>query len=201
MAVEKNRLWFIPILTGVCVMILCITSGVSASDTVNLDSTAPANPEDASAFQTIFSPGAAMRPRSSDTDWQYYSGGCVYDLAGSDWFTVHANLPDGSIIEFVTLYYYDNAVGNVSGALSAYDGAGGLDDISVLYSSGTPGYGNVRSGYLGETVDTTSNSYALLGKPGTDDNTNRLCGVKVQYISGLALFADNFESGNTTRWD
>lgn len=130
-----------------------------------------------------FSAGATMRPRSSLTNWAYSAGGCIYPPKGAELFTLPLNLPQGSRIDYLRLYYYDSSVtGYVKAWITDYDGTGNVTDLISVTSSGSAGYGYVISDYVGHVVDNVTYAYVLNVGFGVTDSSNRLCGLRVAYM-------------------
>lgn len=70
-------------------------------------------PKDGGGFADTFSyfhiSGSALRPRNSTSRWQTDpSGRCIYQTAGNpDFiFNLHLNIPHGSHIDYLRVYYY-----------------------------------------------------------------------------------------------
>jgi hypothetical protein len=133
-------------------------------------------------FLYNFSAGSTLRPRSSQTRWAYASGGCSYVTKGFDLFTLPLVLPQGSEIDYLRLYYYDeNASVDMTAWITTYDGMGGVSDLVHVSSVGNPGYSYNISDFVGHIVDNATNSYVLnFAAHGTGDSL-RLCGLRVAY--------------------
>jgi hypothetical protein len=140
-------------------------------------------PEDRSwsNFQYVFVAGTTLMPRSSATTWTYAGGGCVYASAGTDIFNIHLNLPQGSRIDYLRMYYYDASTADSTAWVTTYNGGGGFTDLISVSSSLTSGYGYVVSGYIGHIVDNSKNAYVLNFWPNQTGSTMRLCGLRVAY--------------------
>ncbi|HPS32584.1 MAG TPA: hypothetical protein PKW57_03700 [Anaerolineaceae bacterium] len=135
-----------------------------------------------SGFYYDFSAGATMRPRASLTNWEYWGGGCLYTTKGYDLLTLPLNLPEGVRIDYLRLYYYDSSTaGNLVAYITIYDGGGGIADLISVVSSGSAGYGYVVSDYVGQVVDNSTYAYVLNVGTGVNNETNRLCGLRVAY--------------------
>lgn len=158
----------------------------------------------ASASRFLFAAGSNFRPRSSDTTFSYFGGGCVRrdSLAGDSWFTYDLDLPEGSVIDHLRLFYYDiDATSDVDSELWAFDGAGGTHQIAGAQGSGSLGYGDVGSGLFAHSVDTLNQSYSVVASlQGGVGERLALCGVRLRYQFVDSIFRDGFETGDTSAW-
>ncbi|MFZ3070967.1 MAG: hypothetical protein WA110_07605 [Anaerolineaceae bacterium] len=135
-----------------------------------------------SDFYYNFSAGATMRPRASMTEWSYPGVGCVVAASGNELFTLTLDLPQGVRIDYLRILFYDSSSAKDSTAwITTYDGAGGVDDLISVSSTGSAGYGYVVSGYSGHVVDNVNNSYVLNYSPNQTGDSMRLCGLRVAY--------------------
>jgi hypothetical protein len=65
-----------------------------------------------SGFHYVHIPGSVLLPRTSTVDWRTDgSGGCIYLKSGPTYvvFNKHLNIPDGSRIDYLRVYYYREA--------------------------------------------------------------------------------------------
>lgn len=65
-----------------------------------------------SGFHYVHIPGSVLLPRMSTVDWHTDgSGGCIYLKSGPTYvvFNKHLNIPDGSRIDYLRVYYYREA--------------------------------------------------------------------------------------------
>ncbi len=128
--------------------------------------------------------GSTLRPRTSATGWSDGgSGGCVYASSGSasEVFNIHLDLPYGSRVDYLRLYYYDTSSSSSIAWITRYDSAGGFSDRTSVFSSGSGGYGTALSGYLGEVFDYVHYSYVLNWRPNQLGSSMQLCGLRVAY--------------------
>jgi hypothetical protein len=157
-----------------------------------------------SVSRFLFAAGSNFRPRSSDTTFSYSGGGCMSrdSSAGDSWFTYDVDLPQGSVIDFLRLYYYDtDGTYDVDSNLWAFDGAGASQLLAQAAGSGSPGFSNVGSGFFAHPVDTLNQSYSIVVSiQGGVGSTVRLCGVRLRYQFVDPIFADGFETGDTSAW-
>ena len=134
-----------------------------------------------SSFRYSFAIGSTMQPRDSDSGWSYDGPGCVSLVNGSDLFTLHVDLPEGSRVDFLRLFYYDTSASNSKAFLTTYDGAGGFEDLTSVDSAGDAGYGTTLSPYLGHVVDNSDQGYELIWVANTTGSSMRLCGMRIAY--------------------
>jgi len=140
-----------------------------------------AGPEFSANFYYFFAAGSVFRPRDSSTGWDYQSVGCISARGGTDPFTLHLEIPNGSRIDYLRILYYDTSASNTSGYITTYNAQGSITDLIGATSTGNTGYGYIVSNYLGHVVNTESNAYVLNWIPGTAGSTMRLCGLRVAY--------------------
>jgi hypothetical protein len=92
------------------------------------------------------------------------------------------DIPEGSRIDYLRLYFYDTSAPFDSLAVFAiYDGLGGQSPLSSVNSSGSGGYGTSLTGFMGHTVDYENLAYVLQWSPAIADLGMRLCGLRVAY--------------------
>jgi len=74
------------------------------------------------AWHSLRISGLAFRPRVSSVEYAR-AGGCLYQTAGSsiEIFNVHLNLPYGSTIQGLRLYYDDTSDANSTAWVTKYD--------------------------------------------------------------------------------
>ncbi|MDX9953367.1 MAG: hypothetical protein RBT75_04695, partial [Anaerolineae bacterium] len=140
-----------------------------------------------STFYYEFIAGSTLRPRASALTWASNGGGgCIYAVANASYiFNVPLELPQGSRIDYLRIYFYDtDATSDSQAWVTYYDGAGGYVDLptsSGVPSSGNAGYGTDLSAYMGHIVDNHNNAYVLNWRPNVVGNTMMLCGLRVAY--------------------
>lgn len=144
--------------------------------------------------------GSNFSPRSSTTTYSYFGGGCLQrnSVDGDSWFTLDLQIPDGSVIDFLRVYYYDNdATHDIDSELWAFDGAGGTTLIAEADSTGNPGYGSAGSSFFSHTVDNINESLVVIASvQGGVGSDLALCGVRLRFQAPLPplVFRDGFES-------
>ena len=108
------------------------------------------------SFSYYFVSGAALVARNSADTYIYDGNGCVHSTSNNVVFNTDLQLPVGSEIKYLRLYYYDsNNPGYLTGYISRYPPSQTSVDIVTVSSSntGTPGAGSVLSQRITETVD------------------------------------------------
>ncbi len=153
-------------------------------DNVNGESHAPAEPEWSTLFHYVHVAGSTLRPRDSSVEWDVLeSGGCLYNNGGntSEIFNIHLDIPNGSLIEYLRIYYYDTSSSDSIAWVTLYDDAGGYDDVVSAASDGNAGYGTMLSSQVAHVVDTDTDSYLLNWRPIASGSTMALCGLRVAY--------------------
>jgi hypothetical protein len=97
-------------------------------------------------------------------------------------------LPEGSIIKYVTMWYYSHSSAPVHGWVEVNQLLPGEDpsgEIIVSLVGGGDGFNSVTSGELTHVVDMTSNFYQLrsyLTSGGLPEAWPMLCGFRIDYI-------------------
>jgi len=125
-------------------------------------------------------------------------------LGASELFTLHLDLPEGSRVDFLRIYYYDTSPIDSQAWLTTYNGAGSFSNLTSLTSSGNTGYGSALSGLLQHVVNNVDSSYALNWRANEVGSTMRLCGFRIAYRlpengGWSALFSYVNVSGSTLR--
>lgn len=141
-------------------------------------------------------------PYDEDTIWNYSGAGCIHRTGGTPFRDIDVQIPNGSEIYFLRLYFYDNDPSNNAGAfLFTFDGAGGFTNIAGAMSSGTPGQSSAGSGFFSHFVDTVNQALTLRLDFGGSTNSNlRICRVRLRYTAPPLIFADGFETGDVVGW-
>ena len=144
-----------------------------------------ASPEATQSQRFARMAGSNFQPRDSSATFSYSGGGCVQrnSNTGDSWFTIDLSLPDGAVIDFLRVYYYDNdATYNINSELWAFDGAGGTTLIAEADSTGAAGYSSTGSSFFSHTVDNLNESLVIVASiQGGVGSTLQLCGVRVRY--------------------
>ena len=168
-------------------------SSAGTADDTGLPAIATPSGEDLSAQEDI-APNAALpttylrvtgsvfKPRRSDVDWANSGqGGSVYASAGntSTWWNTPVYLPQGTVIRYVRMYYYDNSASNCWGYFTVYDLDGDIVQEWGVSSSGTPGDSWDDTANINHTIDYSSYSYVLNWQPNHIGSTIMLNGFRI----------------------
>jgi len=159
--------------------------------------TARADQPSGLVFDYLFITGAAFHPLESTTAYAYAGGGCIYTTGGTGLFAHKVVLPQGAIVRYLRLYYYDTSTASVTAFFTTYDGAGGFNELTNVSSTNIAGgFGTTLSPEISHTVDHLSapiNVTANLGAQ--NDNTLRFCGVRIAYEPPIIdlIFKDGFD--------
>lgn len=140
------------------------------------------------ALQSWWVTGSTLRPRSGG---DYYTtnvsgggGGCIYTPADTRvFFNTTLNLPQGSTIKQLRMYYRnENATGVSRGWIAAY-GFYGDEVWSLNAATAGDGEGFTESELVNYVVDYHNNSYALNWMSDGDVGYGQmeLCGLQVFY--------------------
>lgn len=159
--------------------------GIYPDDNASL-STALAPNAPAATFSYYFVSGAALVPRDSASSYVYDGQGCVHSGSGSIVLNTDLQLPVGSEIKYLRLYYYDtNNPGYVTGYVSRYPPSQNSVDLVTVSSptTGQPGAGFVVSQRITQTVDYENFPYLVIGRPSIANANLRICGLRVAYYA------------------
>jgi hypothetical protein len=125
--------------------------------------------------QYLFIAGSAFTPRTSAQTVTYPGSGCTFSDAA---VTTDVQLPSGTSVLGVRLYYYDMATtGGVGIFFTNYNGAGATSDLITATSTMESGYSSEFFGAPASVIiDNSSGSYVLTATmaPGL-----RFCGARL----------------------
>lgn len=125
----------------------------------------------------LFVTGSAFTPRTSTQTVTYPGAGCI---SFDGFVTTDLQLPQGTAIQGVRLYYYDMATpGSVSVFVNSFDGAGGFTSLLTGASTVETGYSSEYFAFGSPViVDNLSQSLSLIASMATG---LRFCGMRVFY--------------------
>lgn len=170
---------------------------LAANPVPDADANRPDAPDQVFSYYMVS--GATLRGRSSTVDSTYHSVGCAYLNSGTGQgllLNSEAPIPDGSLIKYLRIYYYDtNAANGVSGFLTRYRPGVETTDLTFVASTAAfvGGYGTTLSPEISEVVDGDQYAYTVIGWPDAASASNRICGLRVAYY-GPEFFANGFEN-------
>ncbi|RLE21856.1 MAG: hypothetical protein DRJ61_10630 [Acidobacteria bacterium] len=136
-----------------------------------------------SDFHYVHVAGSTLRPRDSAVEWLDMGGGGCISVRGdaSDIVNIHLDIPHGSQIEYLRIYYYDMSSADSIAWVTTYDDEGGYSDVVDVYSDGDTGYGTALSNLVTHVVDGSSDSYVLNWRSMDASSSMALCGLRVAY--------------------
>lgn len=135
--------------------------------------------------------GSVFVPIYSVTTFVYDGSGCLHISGGSNFLQFPLELPYGSTVTQLRLYYKDtNAANNGTLWLAQYDDGLGFTNIVTATTTGNAGWGTATVN-LNQVPDYVNYSYTLLWSSPVADSSMQLCGFRVAYtppsIFGVAL--------------
>lgn len=114
-------------------------------------------------------------------------------------YNIPLNLPQGSRLSFLRIYYYDTSPIDSTAWITRYDGLGGFLDIVDVSSGGQAGYGYAVSSLIPgsdgayDIIDNANYFYVLNWRPNVLGNRMQLCGLRLAYQLPTATgFETNF---------
>jgi len=142
---------------------------------------------------SLRSAGVAFKPRESGVGWGYGGGGSVYASSGdtSVTWTTPVYLPQGSVVSYIRMYYYDTSANNCIGWLTLYDYDGDIADEWSVVSEGTGGKGYADSDPINHTINNGVYSYVLNWRPNQIGSTMRLTGFRIFYYPSGARYGSS----------
>lgn len=142
----------------------------------------PASIQETTAIVDFRVAGSTLRPRSSDVEWGWGSGGgCIFASAGNTFtiFNTGLYLPQGSNVLAMRMYYDDTSASDSVGWFSVYDLYGALVDEWSVTSVGNTGNGFNDTEMISHTIDYLSYSYVLNWRPTDLGSDTQLCGFRL----------------------
>ncbi|MDX1436588.1 MAG: hypothetical protein R3335_07255 [Anaerolineales bacterium] len=128
--------------------------------------------------------GSALRPRENDVSYTINgSGSCSYVTAGdaSTVWNTPINLPQGSTVDTLRMYYYDTSASNTTAWFTIYDLYGSIVDEWSVSSSTSGGNSFNDSPQINHVIDYSVYSYLLNWRPIVTGSTLQLCGFRLFY--------------------
>jgi len=128
--------------------------------------------------------GSVLRPRSNSVPFTTGGNGGTIHVTGLplDWFNTPVHLPQGALVKYVRMYYYDaHKTYDCDGYFSIYDNQGNVVQEWQVASAASPGYSSSLSAYIAHTVDNLNYSYALNWMPQDIGATLALAGFRINY--------------------
>jgi hypothetical protein len=129
-------------------------------------------------------PGSVLIPVDGVVNLVYDNNGCVHATAGANYLlNAPLDIPPGSHIVLMRLYYDDTNVGAIDSWITRYDEAGtDHQDLVSVSSIGSAGHGS-NYGDLDNIMDTYSWRYVINVRLNTASPTLQVCGIRVMYYA------------------
>lgn len=151
----------------------------------------------AQTFHYLNVAGSSFLPRDGNTTSKYEVAGCISLATGTNWFVYPLQLPEGSLIKYVRVYYNDtHATANLDVALTRYAGNSEFLDEAFFSTSGSNGFDSELSPQLNIVVDNQEFARQLLVRLGQSSSSLQFCGMRVAYypdISADIIFRNGFD--------
>lgn len=182
----------------------CVPAIAAPGDTLAF----PGSPETTSspdqpagtAFEYLRIAGSTFHPLANTTTYSYPGNGCIAKTGGAENRFVHkVILPDGVVVHYLRLYYFNASANNILGFFTTYDAAGNFNERATVSSAeGASGYSSVLSTDMDYTVDHYTGAINIVVNLGSqNDDTLRFCGVRIAYGPPVVdrIFANGFDPG------
>lgn len=149
------------------------------------------------AFGYLRIAGSTFHPLDNATTYSYPGNGCISKTGGTGSVVAHkVVLPEGAVVRFLRLYYYDNSASTVTAFFTTYDGAGNFVERENVGSDTNGGYGTSLSPAFSYEVNHANAAINVaVNMGGQNDSTLRFCGVRIAYDAPITdrIFADDFD--------
>ena len=155
--------------------------------------------EPTGSFEYLSIAASTFHPFDNSTTYSYHVGGCISKTAGSDSRFAHrVVLPNGAIVRYLRLYYYDSSTSKVTAFFTTYDAAGNfVEHTNVESTNAAGGYSSVLSPAISYDVDRYAAAINVVANLGTENSsTLQFCGVRIAYEAPIIdlIFANGFEN-------
>ena len=124
--------------------------------------------------------GTAFIPYWDPVEPKYAGGGCVYYTGTYKYSTFPLELPYGSTVTQLRLYFKDTNANNGIIYLTQYDDGNSYTEIISTTTSGSSGVG-YTSVSLSLPLDYVNYSYSLMWQANVGDASMQLCGARIAY--------------------
>ncbi|MBN1370997.1 MAG: hypothetical protein JW987_03475 [Anaerolineaceae bacterium] len=131
-------------------------------------------------------PGSILTPVSSTTSLASAGDGCIYaDAWAGSLLNAPLDIPPGSQIVLLRLYYDDTSASNLEAWITRYNSAGtDFEDLVHITSSGDGGHGSSYQA-LDHVTDTYNWRYVLNVRLNSPSPTLQVCGIRVMYYAPI----------------
>jgi hypothetical protein len=146
----------------------------------------------AEPFSYLRVAGSSFVPRDGSTKLAYGAAGCVLLASGAPWIVYPVQLPTGSRIVSMRVYYYDVAPNTwLTAALTRYNGSGGItDEVFFDVADNSSGY-STHDRAMDLRINNQESATQILVSFSDAMPSLRLCGVRLT-IDDM-FFKDSFE--------
>jgi hypothetical protein len=135
-------------------------------------------------FSYLTVSGITFTPRYSTVTFAYGYNGCVTLTSGAGYLNTSFDLPQGSSIQYLRLFYdVTDPAATITSWLTTYNPQteSTSDRASVFSPSGGPGLGTALSGKVDHTVEKSTYSYTLIASFSAAASNVRFCGLRIAY--------------------
>ena len=196
---KQSLAGFLISLTTVCASVPAVAA---PGDTLSLpdspEATFSLDQPAGTAFEYLRIAGSTFHPLANTTTYSYPGNGCIAKTGGAENRFVHkVILPQGVVVSYLRLYYFNSSLNNILGFFTAYDAAGNFSERTTVSSAdGSSGYSSVLSPNMNYTVDHYTGAINILVNLGSqNDETLRFCGVRIAYGPPVVdrIFTNGFD--------
>lgn len=133
--------------------------------------------------------GSAFQSRDDTDAFRGGQPGCTYlTAAGTQRLEHKVLLPDGALVKFLRIYYYDTSTVDLKAWLTGYDGAGDFVDLTSATSTGAGGFDSALSPEMDYVVDHYTQALTIVIDPKTVfDGTLQFCGARIAWYAPVDL--------------
>ena len=182
-------------------VLICLASACASLPVIAAADSPEANSVDQSAgsvFEYLNIAGSSFHPHDNSTTYTYTGTGCIAKTGGSGNLFAHkAVLPQGAVVKFLRLYYYNTSSNNILAFFTTYDGAGNYNERTTVSSTTVPtGFGTELSPEIDFTVNRYASAINIVANLGSqNDSSLQFCGVRIAYHAPITdrIFANGFD--------
>ncbi|MFC2029727.1 hypothetical protein ACFLWA_03255 [Chloroflexota bacterium] len=131
--------------------------------------------------------GSDFHPLGSFTDHSPMGAGCVYRTSVGGRLSAGLQLPQGAVLDYLRIYFYDNSTEEIDVVIWAHDGAHNESELISVTSTGSQGYDSAGA-WLdpAHVVDNVSEALSIVVGFGNSTNIDTgFCRVRVRYQFSL----------------
>lgn len=159
------------------------TPAIAAADAGAASDSGPSG-----SFSYLNISAQSFQPRDDGDGFRVGQPGCVHLTSGSKYMEHKVLLPDGAVVQYLRIFYYDTNGQDLAAWLTEYDGTGGFFDVTTVASNGTTGFGSALSPLVGRTVDHYTKALTIVVNPRpVFDGSLQFCGARIAYFEPIGL--------------